>query len=92
MQTISCHFSFIVEKFVVFVNFIISEIFLRLCPGVRIRLDFRAGMNKPRRATFYTVLLKGGFSLDFQAFSQFDNAGCKTCYFLDLTELHNKKG
>ncbi len=48
--------------------------------------------NIPRRATFYTVLKKGGFSLDFQAFSQFDNAGCKTCYFLDLTELHNKKG
>jgi hypothetical protein len=55
-------------------------------------LGFRAGMNKPRRATFYTVLLKGGFSLDFQAFSEFDNVGCKTCYFSDITELHNQKG
>ena len=68
------------------------QIFLRLCPGVRIRLDFRAGMNKPRRATFYTVLKKGGFSLDFQAFLQFDNTGYKTGYFSDIIELHNKKG
>jgi hypothetical protein len=55
-------------------------------------LGFRAGMNKPRRATVYTVLLKGGFSLDFQAFSQFDNTGYKTCYFSGIIELHNKKG
>ena len=57
------------------------KIFLRLCPGVRILLGFRAGMKKLRRATFYTVLSKGGFSLGFQAFSQFDNTGCKTGYF-----------
>ena len=44
------------------------QIFLRLCPAVRILLGFRAGMNKPHRATFYTVLSKGGFSLDIQAF------------------------
>ena len=68
------------------------QIFLRLYPGVRILLGFCAGMNKPRRATFYTVLLKGGFSLVFQGFSQFDNTGYKMGYFLDLTELHNKKG
>jgi hypothetical protein len=55
-------------------------------------LDFRAGMNKLRRATFYTVLSKGGFSLVFQAFLQFDNAGCKTGYFSGIIELHNKKG
>ena len=68
------------------------QIFLQVCPGVRILLDFRAGMNKPRRATFYTVLKKGGFSLDFQAFSQFDNRGYKTGYFSGIIELHNKKG
>ena len=68
------------------------QIFLRLCPSCQILLDFRAGMNKPRRATFYTVLSKGGFSLDFQAFSQFDNTGYKICYFSDIIEPHNKKG
>ena len=68
------------------------QIFLRLCPGVRILLGFRVGMNKPRRARICTVLLKGGFSLDFQAFSEFDNVGCKTCYFSGIIELHNKKG
>jgi hypothetical protein len=61
-------------------------------PSIRIHLGFRAGMNKPRRATVYTVLLKDGFSLDFQAFSEFDNIGCKTGYFSGITELHNKKG
>ncbi len=48
-------------------------------------------MNKPRQATFYTAHKKGGFSLDFQVFSEFDNTGYKTGRFLDLTELHNKK-
>ena len=92
MQTISCHFPSIIEKLVVFVNFIISEIFLQLCPGGRILLVFRAGMNKPHRARFYTVLKKDGFSLEFQAFSQFDNTGYKTGYFSGVIELHNKKG
>ena len=50
------------------------------------------GSSPVARATFYTVLLKGGFSLDFQAFSQFDNTCCKTCYFSGVIELHNKKG
>ena len=50
------------------------QIFLLLCPGVRIQLGFRAGMNKLRRATVYTALLKGGFSLDFQAFTPFESA------------------
>ena len=50
------------------------------------------GSSPVARATFYTVLLKGGFSLDFQAFSEFDNVGCKTCYFSGIIELHNKKG
>ena len=68
------------------------KIFLQLCPGVRILLGFRVGMNKPCRATIYTVLKKGGFSLDFQAFSEFDNVGCKTGYFSGVIELHNKKG
>ena len=44
------------------------------------------------RATFYTVLKKGGFSLDFQAFSEFDNTDYKTDYFSGVIELHNKKG
>ena len=50
------------------------------------------GSSPVARATFYTVLLKGGFSLDFQAFSQFDNTGYKICYFSGIIELHNKKG
>ena len=50
------------------------------------------GSSPVARATFYTVLLKGGFSLDFQAFSQFDNTGYKTGYFSGIIELHNKKG
>ena len=52
----------------------------------------RAGINKPRRATIYTVHKKGGFSLDFQAFSQFDNTCYKMGYFSGIIELHNKKG
>ena len=50
------------------------------------------GSSPTARATIYTVLLKDGFSLDFQAFSQFDNTGYKTCYFSDIVELQNKKG
>ena len=50
------------------------------------------GSSPVARATFYTVLSKGGFCLVFQGFSQFDNTDYKTGYFLDLTELHNKKG
>ena len=61
-------------------------------PSIRIHLGFRAGMNKLHRARFYTVLSKGGFSLDFQAFSEFDTVGCKTGYFSGVIELHNKKG
>ena len=52
----------------------------------------KSGLKPVARATFYTVLLKGGFSLDFQAFSQFDNTGYKICYFSGIIELHNKKG
>jgi len=63
------------------------QIFLQVYPGVRILLDFRVGMNKPRRARIYTVLSKGGFCLDFQAFSEFDNAGCKTCYFSGIMRI-----
>ena len=55
MQTISCHFPSIIEKLVVFVNFIISEIFLQVCPGGRVLLGFCAGMNKPRRAKNFPV-------------------------------------
>ena len=50
------------------------------------------GSSPVARATFYTVLSKGGFSLVFQAFSQFDNTGYKTGYFSGIIELHNKKG
>ena len=50
------------------------------------------GSSPVARATVYTVLLKGGFSLDFQAFSEFDNVGCKTGYFSGITEPYNKKG
>ncbi len=50
------------------------------------------GSSPVARAIFYTVLKKGGFSLDFQAFSEFDNVGCKTGYFSGIIELHNKKG
>ena len=50
------------------------------------------GSSPTARAIFYTVLSKGGFSLVFQGFSQFDNVGCKTCYFSGIIELHNKKG
>ena len=50
------------------------------------------GSSPVARATFYAVLKKGGFSLDFQAFSQFDNTDFKSGYFSDFTELHNKKG
>ena len=57
MQTISYHFPSIIEKLVVFVNFIISGIFLRLCPDGRILLGFRTGMNKPELAQGSVIFL-----------------------------------